>query len=175
MTVVTHRQDTAVRYRVYGHILSCNARLHELEQTLSPDSTENTDLRIQFSSPDESIPLPSSWYLTVSLADGTPWLRYAEIVFRLPPALSQSGRLCVRHVERFDSLYSTGENAPTHPAPPALGSGPSPCAQLQRERGLAWGRGRHALWRLCIRWSDRHREIYLGGKLSVCGILRVNR
>ena len=34
---------------------------------------------IQFSSSDEPIPLPSSWYLTVSLADGTPWLRCAEI------------------------------------------------------------------------------------------------
>ena len=79
MTVVAHRQDTAVRYRIYGHILSCNARLHELELTLPPDSTENTDLRVQFLSSDESIPLPSSWYHTVSLADGTPWLRYAEI------------------------------------------------------------------------------------------------
>jgi hypothetical protein len=77
MTVTTHRQDTAVRYRIYGHILSCNARLHELEQTLCPDSTEYTDLHIQFSSPDEPIPLSSSWYLTVSLTDGTPWLRCA--------------------------------------------------------------------------------------------------
>ena len=79
MTVVAHRQDTAVRYRIYGHILSCNARLHELELTLPPDSTEHTDLRIQFLSPRESFPLPTSWYLTVSLADGTHWLRYAEI------------------------------------------------------------------------------------------------
>jgi len=78
MTVVTHRLDTAVRYRVYGSILSCNARLNELEQTLCPDSTENTDLRIHFSSPDELIPLPSSWYFTVSLPDGTSWLRCAD-------------------------------------------------------------------------------------------------
>ena len=40
MTVEAHRQETAVRYRVYGHILSCNAPLHELEQTPSQDSTE---------------------------------------------------------------------------------------------------------------------------------------
>ena len=79
MTVEAHRQDTAVRYRIYGHILSCNVRLHELELTLPPDSTEHTDLRIQFLSSDESIPFPSFWYHTVSLADGTPWLRYAEI------------------------------------------------------------------------------------------------
>ena len=79
MTVEVHRQETAVRYRVYGHILSCNAPLHELEQTPSPDSTENTDLRILFSSADEPIPFPSSWYLTISLADGTPWLRCAKV------------------------------------------------------------------------------------------------
>jgi hypothetical protein len=68
-----------MRYRAFGHILSCNVPLHELELTLPPDSTEHTDLRIQFLSSSESTPLPSSWYLTVSLADGTPWLRYAEI------------------------------------------------------------------------------------------------
>jgi hypothetical protein len=79
MTVEAHRQETAVRYRVYGHILSCNAPLHELEQTPSPDSTENTDLRILFSSADEPIPSPSSWYLTISLADGTPWLHCAKV------------------------------------------------------------------------------------------------
>jgi len=79
MTVEAHRQNTAVRYRVYGYILSCNTRLRELDQTLYPDSTENTDIRIRFSSPDEPIPSPSSWYLTVSLVDGTPWLRCAKI------------------------------------------------------------------------------------------------
>ena len=79
MTVVTHRPNTAIRSRAYGSILSCNARLHELELSLPPDSTENTDLRIQFLPPGESIPLPSSWYLTISLADGTLWLRYAKI------------------------------------------------------------------------------------------------
>ena len=79
MTVVAHRQKTAVRYRAYGHILSCNAPLHELEQTPSPGSTENTDLRILFSSSDERLPSPSSWYLTISLADGTPWLRCAKV------------------------------------------------------------------------------------------------
>ena len=79
MTVEAPRQETAVRYRVYGHILSCNAPLHELEQTPSPDSTEHTDLRILFSSSEERLPSPSSWYLTVSLADGTPWLRCAKV------------------------------------------------------------------------------------------------
>src|SRR4029077_14162364 len=38
----------------------------------TPDSTENTDLRILFSSADEPIPSPSSPYLTISLTDGTP-------------------------------------------------------------------------------------------------------
>jgi hypothetical protein len=79
MTVEAHRQDTAVRYRVYGHVLSCNAPLNELDQALSPNSTENTDLQILFSSPDERTPLSSSWYLTISLADGTPWLRCAKV------------------------------------------------------------------------------------------------
>lgn len=68
-----------MRYRAYGHILSCNAPLDELEQTPFPDTTEDTDLRILFSSSDEPIPSPSSWYLTVSLADGTPWLRCARV------------------------------------------------------------------------------------------------
>ena len=68
-----------MRYRAYGHILSCNAPLDELEQTPFPDTTEDTDLRILFSSSDEPIPSPSSWYLTVSLADGTPWLRCAKV------------------------------------------------------------------------------------------------
>ncbi len=61
-----------MRYRIYGHILSCNARLHELELTLPPDSTEHTDLRIQFLSSDESIPLPSSWYLPSPLPTAHP-------------------------------------------------------------------------------------------------------
>lgn len=79
MTVVAHRQEPAMRYRAYGHILSCTAPLDELEQTPSPDTAEDTDLRILFSSSDEPIPSPSSWYLTVSLADGTPWLRCAKV------------------------------------------------------------------------------------------------
>jgi hypothetical protein len=80
MTVVAHRQEPERRYRAFGHILSCNVPLQELEQTLSPDSTEDVDLRVLFSSADEHIPSPLSWYLTVSLADGTPWLRCAKIV-----------------------------------------------------------------------------------------------
>jgi hypothetical protein len=32
-----------------------------------------------FVSSEEHIPIPTSWYLTVSLADGTPWLRCAKI------------------------------------------------------------------------------------------------
>ncbi len=79
MIVEAHRQETAIRYRVYGHILSCNAPLHELKQTPPLDSTENTDIRILFSPSDEDLPLPSSWYLTISLADGTPWLRCAKV------------------------------------------------------------------------------------------------
>lgn len=79
MTVVAHRQEPAMRYRAYGHILSCNAPLQELEQTLSPDSTEDADLHVLFSPADEHIPSPSSWYLTISLADGTPWQRCAKV------------------------------------------------------------------------------------------------
>src|SRR5580765_7923841 len=94
---------------------------------------------------------------------------------RLPPALSKSGRLCVRHVKELDSLYSTGEDADTHIAPSSLGSGPSPRTQLQKERGIAWGRGGHALWGLRICWSDRRREINLGSQFSIRGILRINR
>lgn len=79
MTPEIHRQEPAIRYRAYGCILSCNAPLQELEQIRSADSTEGADLHILFFSPDERIPLPSAWYLTVSLADGTPWLRCATV------------------------------------------------------------------------------------------------
>ncbi len=63
-----------MRYRAYGHILSSSLPLHELEQSPAPDVTEPADLHIAFSSSDEHIPAPASRYLTVSLADGTPWL-----------------------------------------------------------------------------------------------------
>jgi hypothetical protein len=79
MIGVAHRQEPEMRYRAFGHILSCNVPLQELEQTLSPDSTEDVDLRVLFSPAGEYIPSPSSWYLTVSLADGTPWLRCAKV------------------------------------------------------------------------------------------------
>ena len=79
MTAETHRQAPAIRYRAYGYILSCNAPLLELEQTLSADSTDGSDLHIIFSSPEEHIPVPFAWYLTVSLTDGTPWLRCATV------------------------------------------------------------------------------------------------
>jgi hypothetical protein len=79
MTVVAHRQEPAIRYRAYGHILSCTLPLQELEQIPSSDSTEVSDLRILFSSSDEPLPVPSSWYLTISLADGTPWQRCAKV------------------------------------------------------------------------------------------------
>ena len=51
----------------------------------------------------------------------------------------------------------------------------SPRTQLQRERGIAWGRGGHALWGLRICRSDRRREINLGSQFSIRGILRINR
>lgn len=68
-----------VRYRAYGHILSCSAPMPELEQTPAPDTSEQADLRIVFSSSDEHIPTPTSWYLTVSLTDSTPWLHCARV------------------------------------------------------------------------------------------------
>ena len=79
MTVGAHRRDTATRYCAYGHVLSCNSPLPELERTLAPPFPEHTDLRIRFSSPEEQLPIPATWYRTVSLADGTPWLRCAKI------------------------------------------------------------------------------------------------
>ncbi len=68
-----------MRYRAYGHILSCSSPLHELEQSTVPDASEPADLHIVFSSFEEYIPTPTSWYLTVSLADGTPWLHCARV------------------------------------------------------------------------------------------------
>ena len=79
MTVEAYRQKPAMRYHAYDHILSCNVPLQELEQTLSPDSTKEADLHVLFSPADEHIPSPSYWYLTTSLADGTPWLRCAKV------------------------------------------------------------------------------------------------
>ena len=79
MTVGAHRRHTATRYCAYGHVLSCNSPLPELERTLAPPFPEHTDLHIRFSSPEEHLPIPATWYRTVSLADGTPWLRSAKI------------------------------------------------------------------------------------------------
>jgi len=79
MIIQTHRQNAAMRYRAYGYILSCSAPLHELEQSPVPAVSEPADLHILFSSADEHIPSPTSWYLTVSLTDGTPWLHCARI------------------------------------------------------------------------------------------------
>lgn len=79
MTLVAHRQESVMRYRAYGYILSCNEPLQELAQVPAPDSTDVSCLHILFSPPDEPIHTPSTWYLTVSLADGTPWQRCAKI------------------------------------------------------------------------------------------------
>lgn len=68
-----------MRYRAYGHILSCSSPLHELEQSPASDASEPADLHIVFSSSDEHIPTATSWYLTVSLVDGSPWLYCARI------------------------------------------------------------------------------------------------
>lgn len=79
MTVGTHRRAAAIRYRICGCILSCNAPIPELEGAPSPNQTEAADLHILFLSTDAEIPSPASWYLTVSLPDGEPWLRCAKI------------------------------------------------------------------------------------------------
>ncbi|MDF0652972.1 MAG: hypothetical protein CV081_08825 [Nitrospira sp. LK265] len=79
MTIQTHLENHAVRYRAYGHILGCSSPLHELEQSAAPDASGPADLHIVLSSSEEPIPTPTSWYLTVSLPDGTPWLRCAKI------------------------------------------------------------------------------------------------
>lgn len=68
-----------VRYHAYGHILNCSSPMQELERSPAPDASEPTDLRILFASSDEPIPTPTSWYLTVLLTDGTPWLHCARI------------------------------------------------------------------------------------------------
>lgn len=79
MTIQTHLENHAVRYRAYGHTLGCSSPLHELEQCAAPDASGPADLQILFCSSDEPIPTPISWYLTVSLPDGTPWLRCAKV------------------------------------------------------------------------------------------------
>jgi hypothetical protein len=67
------------RYRAFGQILSCNVPLDELEQSPAPDPSEPADLHIMFVSSDKHLSTPASWYLTVSLADGTPWLHCGRI------------------------------------------------------------------------------------------------
>ena len=79
MTSDASEQKPAIRYRAYGTILSCNMPIQELARTSLPDSAGESDLRIIFSQPDEPVPSPSDWYLTTSLADGTPWMRCAKI------------------------------------------------------------------------------------------------
>lgn len=79
MTVEALLRNSCVRYRAYGNILNCSSPLHELTQSEVPDASEPADLHIVFCSSEEHIPTPTSWYLTVSLADGTAWLRCAKI------------------------------------------------------------------------------------------------
>ncbi|GKS64451.1 hypothetical protein YTPLAS72_17550 [Nitrospira sp.] len=79
MTVGTHRRAAATRYRVYGSILNCNTPLPELNHPSHPLPRETVDLHILFVSSDIEPPTPTSWYRTVSLPDGTPWLRCATI------------------------------------------------------------------------------------------------
>lgn len=70
-----------VRYRAYGLTLSCTGPIQELAQTPPPGTEAETDLHIVFAPPDEPVPLPSDWYLTISLADGSPWMRCATVPF----------------------------------------------------------------------------------------------
>ena len=88
MTAEAGRRNTAIRYRVCGHILSCDAAIPQLELTQSLDTTAGSELQILFTPPTDGIPLPSSWFLNVSLADGTPWMRCATVshgyLFRFP-------------------------------------------------------------------------------------------
>lgn len=79
MTVEALLRNSGMRYRAYGRILNCSSPLQELEQSSVPDGSEPADLHIVFCSSEEYIPTPTSWYLTVSLADSTPWLRCAKI------------------------------------------------------------------------------------------------
>lgn len=80
MILTAHEQDAAIRYRAYGLVLSSNAPLSELEKVQVDYFPEHPDLQIFFTPDNDPIPTSSSWYLTVSLADGTPWLRCAKIV-----------------------------------------------------------------------------------------------
>ena len=81
MIAVPHRPPPAIRYRAYGLILSCTGPIQELAQTPPPETAAETDLHIVFAQPGAAIPvpLPSDWYLTISLADGTPWMRCAKV------------------------------------------------------------------------------------------------
>lgn len=74
-----HRQT--VRYRAYGLTLSCTGPIQELAQTSTPEAGAETDLHIVFAQPDEPVPSPSDWYLTIALADGSPWMRCAKVPF----------------------------------------------------------------------------------------------
>ncbi len=71
-----------MQYRAYGHSLSCNSPLQELEQSPAPDASEPADLHIEIASSHEHRPPSTSRYLTVSLTDGTPWLHCAKIDLR---------------------------------------------------------------------------------------------
>jgi len=81
MTAESHGPNPAMRYRAYGSILSSTVPLQELAQTQLSDSSETTNLHIIFPPFGEPLPTsePSDWYLTVSLADGTAWMRCAKV------------------------------------------------------------------------------------------------
>ena len=79
MIAKPHGHRLTVRYRAYGLTLSCTEPIQELARTSPPEAEAETDLHIVFSHPDEPIPFPSDWHLTISLTDGTPWMQCAQI------------------------------------------------------------------------------------------------
>lgn len=81
MIAKPQRHTPTVRYRAYGLTLSCTGPIQELAQTPPPEAGAETDLHIVFAQPDEPVPSPSDWYLTISLADGSPWMRCAKVPF----------------------------------------------------------------------------------------------
>ncbi|HKO30242.1 MAG TPA: hypothetical protein VJU54_03830 [Nitrospiraceae bacterium] len=81
MTVEASRQDTAFRYRVCGHILNCETTIPQLELTQSLDTTAGSELQILFTPQQYGIPLPSSWFLNVLLANDTPWMHCAKVSY----------------------------------------------------------------------------------------------
>lgn len=78
MTSRLAHEVSCLRYRVHGLILSSDTPLPELESVLATQSEAAADISLRLSPDHHRLPAPSSWFLTLTLRTGEPWLLCAK-------------------------------------------------------------------------------------------------